>query len=381
MNPTHEDSSTPLSAPEDISTNPADRQSSAAPPAKRTPGVFLHTGWRSAGTWVWSRFRSMESVSAFYEPLSTLVGELSLAAISELRPAYSSGHPTLHTPYFEEYRRFLQINGRGVDGYRKSFAIDRFGDEPGDDFPALSSYLHNLCVRSTQQGKVPVLKFCRSQGRTPWLKRAFPDLTHAGVLRNPASQFASAWLLRQEWHNPFFVAAPFRVLGLSQNDPLVRQAIVMCGVKLPPVTSAQADAYAAACDHYAQTVEGSDAYRAFVALWILCAWRMLNNVDLLLDADQLGQSPAYAAEMSAQFRVHTGITPDLSGAKNLVDEATRNVQRISGIDGRLLRPINFSVEKFLRARIEASDGSKTAIADKIRQKLSLANDLSEQWRY
>ncbi|WP_242540155.1 hypothetical protein [Trinickia mobilis] len=381
MNPTH---TSPLNAkvgPADASTTQSDQQSAAVPQGKRPQRIFLHTGWRSGGTWVWSRFRALESVSALYEPLGALLGELSLDDIPDFRPDYTSGHPPLRSPYYEEYRPFVQKTGRGVNGYRKNFGIDRFGDAAGDDFPALCSYLKNLCDFSTGNGKVPVLKFCRSQGRTPWLKRAFPDVMHAGILRNPASQFASGWMLRQEWRNPFFVAAPFRVLGLNQGEPIVRQVIAMCGVKVPPVETASEEAYTVACTRYAQTAEGVEAYRAFVALWILCAWRMLNDVDLLLDTDRLGQSPAYAAGLRSEFQAATGVAPDFSAARNLVDEATRNVRRMSEIDGRLLRPINFSARKFLLAQIEASGGSQSPIAEIVRQKLSLADEISGQWRY
>lgn len=365
----------------DASTIQTDPQTAAVPQGRRPQRIFLHTGWRSGGTWVWSRFRALESVSALYEPLGPLLAELSLADIPDIRPDYTSGHPSLRSPYYEEYRPFVQKTARGVIGYRKHFGIDRFGDTPGDDFPSLCAYLKNLCDTSTEHGLVPVLKFCRSQGRTAWLKRAFPDAVHVGVLRNPASQFASGWMLRQEWRNPYFVAAPFRVLGLNQREPIVRQVIAMCGVKLPPAETASEDAYAAACTQYAGTVEGVEAYRAFIALWILCAFRMLNDLDFLLDTDRLGQSLAYADELRSGFQAAAGLAPDFSAARNLVEEATRNAPGMSEIDGRLLRPIHSSAQKFLLEQIGGSDASKSPLAETVRQKLVLANEISEQWRY
>src|ERR1700712_5787953 len=110
----------------------------------RPPGIFLHTGWRSGGTWVWSRLRALETVTAFYEPLSTLLGDLTLADISAVRPTSNSGHPPLDAPYYEEYRSFLQERTRGVIGYQKRFGIDRFADVPEDGFPAMQAYLQNL---------------------------------------------------------------------------------------------------------------------------------------------------------------------------------------------------------------------------------------------
>ena len=381
MTTTHSSPVASLSAPANAATIPSDQASPVALKPQPARGIFLHAGWRTAGTWLWSRLRALESVDAYYEPLSSLVGELSAADIADIRPSYHSGHPSLNAAYYEEYRPFLQANARGVRGYRQCFAIDQFGERPDGDFPALQAYLNDLCESSADRGKVPVLKFCRSQGRLPLLKEAFPEVMHVGILRNPASQFASGWLLRQQWRNAFFVAAPFRVLGLQQSEPMVGRVIAECGVKLPPVAPTSYDAYAAACDHYAQTVEGSDAYRAFIALWILCAWRMLKSADLVVDTDLLGHAPDHAAELGARFEARTGLAPDLGATRDLLDEAKRNVRRMTAIDGRLLRPIHSSALKFLFGQLDKTDRSQADLAETVRKKVALANEIADEWRY
>ncbi|WNC92182.1 hypothetical protein RI103_28320 [Paraburkholderia sp. FT54] len=353
-----------------------DPSNDAARSSALKQAVFLHTGWRSAGTWVWSRLRELDSVTAFYEPLSNVLADLSLADVSASRPTLTSGHPPLEAPYFDEYRPFLQEGARGVNGYRRSFSLDRFASVPDVEFPALQAYLRNLCERTAEQGRVPVFKFCRSSGRLPWLKQAFPQAMHVGVLRNPASQFASGWLLSQQWSNPFFVAAPFRVLGLNQADPLVRQAIEFCGVSLPPSASASNDAYAQACEHYARTAEGNNAYRAFVALWILCALRMAGSVDLLIDIDRLGASRDYAADLLAGFETQSGLSPDFGSARDLVEETRRGASRMSGIDGRAMRTVHSAALKFLKAHV----GADTAFVEVVREKMVLANELTDAWR-
>ena len=83
---------------------------------EQSHGIFLHTGWRSAGTWVWSRFRALQTVTAFYEPLHPILGDLREADIPALEPTWTSGHPTLTAPYFTEYRPFIQDNMHGVAG-------------------------------------------------------------------------------------------------------------------------------------------------------------------------------------------------------------------------------------------------------------------------
>jgi hypothetical protein len=190
------------------------------------------------------------------------------------------------------------------------------------------------------------------------------------------SQFASGWLLNQQWSNPFFVAAPFRVLGLNQSEPLVREAIEICGVSLPPAVPASDDAYAVACEQYARTAEGNNAYRAFIALWILCASRMADGVDLMIDVDRLGQSRDYAAEVRAGFQAQSGLAPDFGSARDLVEETRRSAARMVGIDGRSMRAVHSAALKFLKTQ----GGADAGFTELVREKMVLANELTEQWR-
>jgi hypothetical protein len=199
---------------------------------------------------------------------------------------------------------------------------------------------------------------------------------HVGVLRNPASQFASGWLLGQQWRNPFFVAAPFRVLGLNRAEPLVQQIIEMFDVKLPPAAPTSDDAYAMACEQYARTAEGNNAYRAFLALWILCARRMAEGVDLLVDMDLLGQSREYAATLRSAFEGQSGLSPDFGSARDLVDETRRNAARIGAIDGGSMRAVHSAALKFLKSQADVD----ATFVEQVREKMVLANELTAQWR-
>jgi hypothetical protein len=145
-----------------------------------------------------------------------------------------------------------------------------------------------------------------------------------------------------------------------------------------PVTAI--DEYAAACEQYVRTVEGEIAYRAFIALWILCVLRSAGDADLLVDVDRLGQSPEYAATLRAQVRSQVDITPAFNGARDLVAETRRNATRMKGIDGRLIRPIHASALNFIMSH-NGSMGSRTNVTGIVKDKLALASELSEQWRY
>jgi hypothetical protein len=53
---------------------------------------------------------------------------------------------------------------------------------------------------------------------------------------------------------------------------------------------------------------------------------------------------------------------------------------MKGIDGRLIRPVHFSAQNFI-ASMQGSTGTRTDVVETIEDKLSLAAELSEQWRY
>ncbi|MGE8490006.1 MAG: hypothetical protein ACN6OQ_16785, partial [Paraburkholderia nemoris] len=113
-----------------------------------------------------------------------------------------------------------------------------------------------------------------------------------------------------------------------------------------------------------------------VALWILCALRMADGVDLMIDIDRLGQSREYAAGLRAGFEAQTGLSPDFSSARDLVEETRRSAARMAGIDGRSMRAVHSSALKFLKTQ----NGADADLVELVREKMVLANELTEQWR-
>jgi hypothetical protein len=76
--------------------------------------IFLHTGWRTVGTWLWSRFRMVEGTRCLYEPLHEDLATLSRDDIARLRADnWASRHPDLAHPYYDEYADLLNADGIG----------------------------------------------------------------------------------------------------------------------------------------------------------------------------------------------------------------------------------------------------------------------------
>ncbi|RFU45955.1 hypothetical protein [Paraburkholderia sp. DHOC27] len=296
--------------------------------------VFLHTGYRTAGTWLWSCFRQLDTVTAYYEPLHEMLATIDAAKLaSSTADSWHSGHPALDMPYFQEFAHLLQpVDGAadsaassgsvpGMPGYERRFAVDRFDGATPDGAEQMKAYLNHLIRTAHQQGRVPVFKFCRSLGRLRWFRAAFPEAAHIVVEKNPISQWQSCWQLFAQHRNPHFVAVPLAVLSMNRDVPLVRQTLEALRIELPvmpaPLAGAAGEAPATfeACidffkDHV-QAISPVQAYRGFVAHWLLTLRDAATQADAIFDCDLAARSPAYLASAERWLEELTGLTPSL----------------------------------------------------------------------
>jgi hypothetical protein len=277
--------------------------------------VFLHTGWRTAGTWLWSRFREVPGTHCFYEPLHEAMASLSRDEIARVRSnSWASGHPALARPYYDEYAGLLNADGIGVRAYRPGFAIDRLLCPPEAELAGLGTYFGGLIAAARENGAVPVMKFCRSMGRMAWMRQNFPQAVHVAVLRNPASQWASARRQYARHDNPYFMAATLRTVAANRGAPMVERMIDALGVRLPVLAGGDIAEDLAVCvaDMARRTPEA--AYRVFLAFWLLAALSAAGAADMVVDTDLMALSPAYREVACRDLSALTGIALDLETA-------------------------------------------------------------------
>lgn len=254
------------------------------------PAVFLHTGWRSGGTWIWSRCRDYAHVHGYYEPLHEQAAQFRRRDVARMRPGSWQSNHSATAPYFEEYRDLIPSGGRGVPLYQSRFAFDGFfraPDDPPD--PELQAYLRSLLLSPLAAGRVPVLKFCRSLGRVGWLEQLFPQALHAVVLRDPVSQFASTQRLLLEQRNRYFALAPLLVLARNAHVPAVREAALALGVTIPALYSDDMDYAVETSWRHVRRASPDERYRGFLAFWTLCAIYALESDALVIDTDLLAE--------------------------------------------------------------------------------------------
>lgn len=277
--------------------------------------VFLHTGWRSAGTWVWSCFRDLRRVQAYYEPFHAALAwrEEPLAKIRT--GSWESGHPALAMPYFSEFLPLVRPEG-GVEGFEPTFELDRFDLEPEADVPGLEAYLQGLIQAAKIEGRTAVFKFCRSMGRMRWMIKHFPNACHIAVLRNPASQWSSFWKQHRDQNNPWFVAAPYRVLGGNLDVPKVKRAIRAFNCDEDSL-AALADQTEAEANESVRRLPPDLSYRTHLAHWTLSQMSICESLNGLLDSDLLALSRAYGDHAAALFNERAGLCPDFSSTEPL----------------------------------------------------------------
>ena len=275
-------------------------------------GIFLHTGWRSSGTWLWSRCREQPNVQAFYEPLHETIATLRRSDIPKIRPSSWRSRHGETAPYFAEFGASLAPRRAGVPLYRKRFAFDGFFLDPAEEDPALETYLRSLLAPAGAAGQVAVLKFCRSLGRVGWMEQRFPEMLHAVVLRDPLEQWRSAQRLLTEERNRYFTVAPLLVLARNTGHPLVRAACQALDIRLPVLASTDMAYGVETIWRYVKPLDPATQYRGFLAYWTATALAALQSRALLIDTALLARAPAHRAAVEAAFAARLGAPVDLS---------------------------------------------------------------------
>jgi hypothetical protein len=271
-------------------------------------GIFLHTGWRTAGTWIWSRLREHPQCRGFYEPLHEMLPDLTAAQIEAMDSRSWNSLHTATAPYFLEYLPLLRRDG-GVAGARAEFAFDRYFLDPDAEQYDLRRYLRRVWAAGREGGRLPVLKFTRSLGRVGWLRRQFPEAAHVVVLRQPWAQFRSAWRCLVADGNPYFLAAPIVVLARNAGDPAVAALVRALDLPVSPTADPAPMAHVREIYRLVPGMPAAALYGFAFALWLLGLGRGLPAADFALDGD------ADPGALAAMFHAETGLAFDPGAAR------------------------------------------------------------------
>lgn len=278
---------------------------------KHPTAVFLHAGWRCASTYVWSRFRRNPETTSFYEPFGEALARCSPKRIQRVTAqGWNSRHPPLLLPYAEEYRPLLRPFLKGVPGYRREFALERYFPTREGLAPEVR-YLLRLIRHAQRRGTRPVLGFSRSLARAAGLKSELGGY-HVLLRRNPVQQWLSCRSYRAEVPLSYFESCHFLILALAPaGSPAHRFARTLGLPPLPRGLTQQLRALHGAAGSFSDEL----SFRAFTAVRLLSYAAAEPAADLVLDIDRLGRSPQYRDAMRVRILADTGLGIDFDDCR------------------------------------------------------------------
>lgn len=284
--------------------------------------VFLHAGWRTGSTYLWTRFRELEGVRAFYEPLNEVLLDLTIATLPRYASeAWGSNHPKIKAPYYEEYRSF--IGDSGVEHFKPALPYRRFFMGPEEDDPALYRYLDNLIRKTQADGLTPVLGFCRSLGRMPWIWTCFEG-THVYLMRHHRNQWMSQYQQKLKNKNNYFLTMNYLIAGQNHQHPAIKPLADHLGIK-HFVSDRPTREFEFYNDLYGNAPV-RDAYLVFYYLYMVCHRLAEAYGDLIIDIDEISTNLRARSLVQIQMIKLTGLTPtfgdaDVKGYRERSDDA------------------------------------------------------------
>ena len=190
--------------------------------------VFIHSGFRTASTWLWAKIRALPTTVAYCEYFHETLGVIERSKVPCCNSsAWASKHPKT-APYFLEFLPLIS-DGGGVKLYEDSMAFDRYIPAGGLN-SALSdketSYVQSLIDNASQQGKLAVLTECRTLCRSHALKAAFGGKT-IFLHRNLFHQWASYSKLGVNGA-PYFLETIDKISKACRHDPVMAGFSASC---------------------------------------------------------------------------------------------------------------------------------------------------------
>lgn len=264
--------------------------------------IFLHSSFRTSSTWLWTQFRSNDQVVAYYEIFNEQLATITPVQLMRGKPEnWPSNHPA-GPAYFLEFLPLLKEAG-GVEKYDASMAFDMFIPAEGIGGALSKSeslYLASLIDHAERMGKIPVLSSTRSLGRLRAIKAAVPGF-HILIYRNLFQQWCS-YVDQGARANPYFLCTIRATLEANQHDPFLKYLR-----NLFPL-----DKFAVTSRIY---------FYCFVLLHLYLYAKAAEAADLIIDTNRVANDEAYRQTIEGLIAEASGLTVDLSDARNVITDS------------------------------------------------------------
>jgi hypothetical protein len=268
--------------------------------------AFLHCGWRTASTYLWSRFRALDNTVAYNEPLHELLARMPPDGSDPNADwdASKRGHPAHDKPFAE----FVPLAKNGlVAGYHPRFATGSYFLAPRDNDDLLKAYIEGLQTHANHRGKHAVYGFCRSLGRVGWLRKNFPDAYNIVLTRRPYDHWQSCALQLAKNRVPYFLLMPVKIVGENQRRiPELRAVARQFSIPEPQHLTGP-NGYTVLLSR----LPAEAILSIFLEVYALAYTHAISHADLVLSIEDFSSNDSYRAEVIDQIEAATGlrITP------------------------------------------------------------------------
>ena len=307
----------------------------------RSP-IFLHSGWRTAKTWLWSRFRRLPGTVCFYEPEGEWIARLTPEIVASARARnWPSGHPEDVDAYYTEYLPLLgAAQGAGVPGYRESFALRSHlrDTDPSDHEREAGEAAHfkNLIDAAAVKDGRAVFGCARTLGRIGSLKRHLGG-HHLLIVRDLYRQWQS---ISHQWTrhgNSYFIAGYVMIAGQNRSHPLLGPLASRFGI--PEVKGDEFDQEMGCYQLLAEKMPSVRQYELFLRVQTAAYHSAFAWADLLVDVDALAGSRDQQKAAGEEITQLTGLSPDLSDCRVRPMEIAPEEEENLAVTERFLRDV------------------------------------------
>jgi hypothetical protein len=273
--------------------------------------VFIHGGFRTSSTWLWSRFRRNSRFWCYYEIFNSAIKFINSSNFESFSTkAWNSRHPKSE-PYYIEYLPLLHdkscLTFFPIEKQRGEYFTPVGGISAELDHNSQDYVAHLINAAQTIYEKQPVLSCTGMLAKVAGLKNGFGGV-HILLVRNLFSQWNS-YSGQQRGGTSFFVDYLFGALRFARDDRFLMYLKEF----------AKVDEFGSA-DEWASRDRYDDVFCVFVAFHVYLLVNASRYCDVVIDSDSLvGEHGGYRENMESILAGLIGHRVDLSGARESID--------------------------------------------------------------
>ncbi len=302
--------------------------------SRRPAPIFVHSSFRTASTWLWTRFRASARTVAYCEIFHEVLATLMVEEIPRISPNTWRSHHPESSPYFVEFFDLLEEKG-GARGFSTSMAFETFvpaAGARGDLTTSELNYVATLINNPVDRTRVAVLTDNRTLGRCVGLKRHFGGL-HILAYRNLFQQWNS-YSNQHRNNNRYFLDTLKNTIEYAEHMEFFK--------KLKDFLHLRHDGNER---DWLEHCSYDDIFAAFMVMHLYLYMAMFDAVDVFIDVNRLAADPRYGREIEEAIQRASGVDVDLSSAISTIEAPLKPLADVLGTRFKIDRLFLYAIEE------------------------------------